>query len=97
MEPAVRQLSLPFYGPCFPAPERAALTMLYTALWVAQQALREEHASIDAPTAVDHHAPVVLATARLIVGRCAELAELLDLYDTAIDDVLLPGTDEVPF
>jgi hypothetical protein len=35
----------------------------------------------------EHGATVVLSTARLIVGRCDELRELVDLYDVLVDQL----------
>jgi hypothetical protein len=93
----MRQLLLPLYQPLFPSPERAVLTLLHAALRVAQQTLRDEHPLLDAPSlGTQHHAPLVLATAKLIVGRCAELRDLLDAYDHAVDDAL-HGDDSIPF
>jgi hypothetical protein len=93
----VRQLQLPFYGPLFPSPERAVLTVLHAALRVAEQALRDEHPLIDGcALGGQHHAPLVVATAKLIVGRCEELCLLLDTYDQAVDDVL-QNDDSIPF
>ena len=93
----MRQLSLPLYHPNLAAPERAVLTLLSAALRVAAQALRDEHCQIDrVPALGEHHAPTVVATARLIVGRCAELASIIDFYDDAVDQVLRCD-DEVPF
>lgn len=93
----MRQLRLPFYAPLFPSPERAVLTILHAALCVVEQALRDEHPLIDGRTLGDqHHAPLVVATAKLIVGRCAELRRLLDAYDHAVDDALT-GDDPFPF
>lgn len=92
----MRQLLLPFYQPLFPAPERAALTLLHAALLVTEHSLRDAHATLDGCHELQHHAPIVVATARLIVGRCAELRSLLDLYDSAVDD-LTRANDEIPF
>jgi hypothetical protein len=36
------------------------------------------------------------SAAKLIVGRCAELRELLDAYDHAVDDLLVHH-DSIPF
>lgn len=89
--------SLPSYEPAFAAPERAVLTLLSAALRVAVQSLRDEHHQIDrAPALDEHHAPLVVATARLIIDRCAELGSLIDFYDDAVDQVLRHD-DEVPF
>lgn len=94
----MRQLLLPFYQPCFPAPERAVLTLLAAALRVAEQTLRDEHPQIEnAPKLDDHHAPIVVASAKLIVDRCAELRTLLDFYDDAVDDVTTVRDDAIPF
>jgi hypothetical protein len=93
----MRQLLLPYYQPLFPSPERAVLTVLHAALHVAEQSLRDEHPLLDAVApGAQHHAPLVVATAKLIVGRCTELRELLDAYDQAVDDVLM-GDDAIPF
>lgn len=93
----MRQLSLPFYQPLFPSPERAVLTLLHAALRVADQTLRDEHPLINiSSSGAQHNAPLVVATAKLIVGRCAELRDLLDAYDQAVDDIL-QGDDDVPF
>ena len=94
----MRQLELPFYRPCFPAPERAVLTVLHAALRVTEQALRDEHPLLhQAPTLGEHHAPIVVACARLITDRCTELRALLDFYDAAADDALGVAGDVIPF
>jgi hypothetical protein len=94
----MRQLQLPFYAPVFPAPERPVLTLLYAALDVTEHSLRDAHPPIDGSTGHSQsHAPVVVATASLIAGRCAELRRLLDLYDAAVDELLTPISDDVPF
>jgi hypothetical protein len=73
------------------------LTVLHAALCVVEQALRDEHPLIDSRTLGDqHHAPLVVTTGKLIVGRCAELRLLLDAYDQAVDDALTDG-DSIPF
>jgi len=73
------------------------LTVLHAALHVTEQALRDEHPLIDGPVLVgQHHAPFVVANAKLIVGRCAELRELLDAYDRAVDDAVTDD-DPIPF
>jgi hypothetical protein len=94
----VRQLLLPFYAPLFPAPERASLTLLHAALQVTKHSLADAHAAlVEGPSAdMQHHAPIVVAVARLIVGRCTELCSLLDLYDAAVDDIV-PDDDSIPF
>jgi hypothetical protein len=93
----MRQLLLPYYQPLFPSPERAVLTVLHAALCVAEHTLRDEHPLVDAPLpGTQHHASLVIATARLIVGRCAELRILLDAYDQAVDE-LLAHDDSVSF
>ena len=94
----MRQLQLPFYHPLFPAPERAVLTLLHAALQVAEQALHDEHPSIDAQVTAEHHgAPVVVTTARLIAGRCVELRHILDAYDLAVDEYIGTTDDDIPF
>jgi hypothetical protein len=41
---------------------------------------------------------VVLSAARLIVGRCIELRELLNLYDAVLDRLRpYDDDDEIPF
>jgi hypothetical protein len=41
---------------------------------------------------------VVLSAARLIVGRCIELRELLDLYDAVLERLRLDDDDDaIPF
>ena len=94
----MKQIRLPSYGPLYTGPERATLTILNAALQVAEQALRHEHVQLDdrALGGPQHHAPLVIATAKLIVGRCAELRGLLDAYDQAIDDTL-EDDDPIPF
>ncbi len=93
----MRQMLLPFYRETFPAPERSVLTLLHAALQVTEQCLREEHPMLERISDIDeHHAPVVVAAARLITGRCVELRQLLDLYDNAVDHVLRVN-DEIPF
>jgi hypothetical protein len=85
----MRQLSLPFYTPTAIAPERAVLTVLAAALHVARVALHDEHpALVHAPHLGQAHAPLVVASARLLADRCAELLCLLDFYDAALDAVL---------
>lgn len=94
----MRQLLLPFYAPSLAAPERAVLSLLGAALRVTEQALHDEHPGLDHPMRIaEHHAPLVVATARLVVDRCAELRALLDFYDAAIDDVIQPDDDAIPF
>ena len=92
----MKQLLLPFYAPIFPAPERAVLTLLNSALVVTAQSLRDAHPQLDGCSDLQHHAPVVVATARLIVGRCAELQSLIELYDAAVDEITR-GDDAIPF
>lgn len=94
----MRQLQLPFYAPIFPAPERSVLTLLYAALDVTERSLRDAHPLIDDSTGHSQsHAPLVVATASLIAGRCTELRRLLDLYDAAVDELLTPTTDDLQF
>jgi hypothetical protein len=49
-----------------------------------------------APAPTRSTTPIVVAVARLIVGRCTELCSLLDLYDAAVDDIV-PDDDSIPF
>jgi len=92
----MRQLLLPLYEPCFPAPERAALTLLHASLTVVERVLRDAHPQLgDAPDG-ECRAPLVVAAARLIVGRCGEMRDLLALYDTALDEAIRPD-DALPF
>jgi hypothetical protein len=97
----MRQLCLPLYGPAAVAPERHALSLLGAALRVAQLALRDEHPLLDHVPALDEtYAPVVVASARLITDRCAELLALLDFYDAAVDAVTRDSDHEqrdIPF
>lgn len=92
----MRQLLSPFYEPFFPAPERAVLTLLHAALHVTEHAMRDAHPLVGSAVGEPQRDPgeaVVLCTAKLIVGRCVELRELVDLYDTLLDR-LRPGTDD---
>ena len=96
----MRQLQLPFYEPFFPALERAPITLLHAALLVTEQVLRDEHPLVGQCVAEPRRDPgeaVILSAARLIVGRCAELRELLDLYDAVLDRLRLGDDDEIPF
>lgn len=93
----MRQLQLPLYGPYPVAPERAVITLLHAALCVTERVLRHEHPVDIVPKLDQHHAPLVIAAARLVVDRCAELRTLLHFYDDAVDDVLRPDDDEIPF
>lgn len=93
----MQQLILPLYVPSLAAPERGVLTLLHAALRVAECDLRDEHPVDLAPRLGQHHAPVVVATARLIVDRCAELRTLLDFYDGAVDAVLSTDDLTLPF
>ena len=92
----MRQLQLPFYEPLPPAPERAALTLLHAALRVTERVLFDQHA-LDTHTEPSRTSgeAVVLHAAQLIVGRCAELRQLLDLYDAVIEQ--LHQDDAIPF
>ncbi|HKU43506.1 MAG TPA: hypothetical protein VJR89_35330 [Polyangiales bacterium] len=95
----MRQLQLPFYEPFLPAPERAVITLLHAALAVTEQVLRDEHPLVGQCVAEPRREPgeaVILSAARLIVGRCIELRELLDLYDTLLER-LRTDDDEIPF
>lgn len=98
----MRQLRLPFYEPFFPAPARAVLTLLHAALAVAEQVLRDEHPLVGQCVAEPRCEPgeaVVLSAARLIIGRCIELRELLDLYDAVLERLRLHDHDDdaIPF
>jgi hypothetical protein len=96
----MRQLQLPFYEPNFPAPERAVITLLHAALFVTEQVLRDEHPLVGQCVAEPQHDPgeaVILSAARLIVGRCIELRELLDLYDAVLERLRLHDDDAIPF
>ena len=96
----MRQLQLPLYEPNFPAPERAVITLLHAALAVTEQVLRDEHPLVGQCVAEPRRDPgeaVILSTARLIVGRCIELRELLDLYDAVLDRLRLHDDDAIPF
>jgi hypothetical protein len=96
----MRQLQLPFYEPFFPAPERAVLTLLHAALQVTEQVLRDEHPLVGQCVAEPPHDPgeaVILSAAQLVVGRCAELRRLLDLYDAVVEQLRLHEDDAIPF
>ena len=96
----MRQLVLPFYEPLFPAPERAVLTLLHAALHVTEHALRDAHPLVGQCVGEPQRDPaeaVVLSSAKLIVGRCIELRELLDLYDAILEPLRLLDDDAIPF
>ena len=96
----MRQLQLPFYEPFFPAPERAVITLLHAALQVTEQVLRDEHPLVGQCVAEPQRDPgeaVILSAAQLIVGRCAELRRLLDLYDAVVEQLRLHADDAIPF
>lgn len=96
----MRQLQLPFYEPFFPAPERAVLTLLHAALAVTEQVLRDEHPLVGQCVAEPQREPgeaVILSAARLVVGRCIELRELLDLYDAVLERLRFYEDDAIPF
>jgi hypothetical protein len=84
----MRQLLLPFYEPLFPAPERSVLTLLHAALHVTEHAMRDAHPLVGSAVGEPQRDPgeaVALCAVRLIIGRCNELREVLDLYDTLLD------------
>ena len=96
----MRQLQLPLYEPLFPAPERAVITLLHAALAVTEQVLRDEHPLVGQCVAEPPRDPgeaVVLSAARLLVGRCIELRELLDVYDAILERLRFPEDDAIPF
>jgi hypothetical protein len=96
----MRQLVLPFYQPFFPAPERAVITLLHAALHVTEHALREAHPLVGQCVGEPEREAgeaVVLSAARLIVGRCVELRELLDLYDAVLERLRFHEDDAIPF
>lgn len=97
----MRQHQLPFYEPFFPAPERAVITLLHAALAVTEQVLRDAHPLVGQCVAEPPRDPseaVVMSAARLIVGRCIELRELLDLYDVVLERLRLQDDDDaIPF
>jgi hypothetical protein len=96
----MQQLLLPFYQPFFPAKERAVLTLLCAALNVTQHAMRDAHPLVGSAVGEPQRDPgqaVVFSVARLIVGRCIELRELIDLYDTLLDRLRFAGDDQIPF
>lgn len=95
----MRQLSLPFYEPISPAPERAVLTLLHAALGVTEHAMRDAHPLVGRVVGEPQRDPgeaVIISVARLIVGRCLEMRELVDLYDAVLDQLRL-ADDEIPF
>jgi hypothetical protein len=96
----MRQLQLPFYEPLFPAPERDVITLLHAALAVTEQVLRDEHPLVGQCVAEPPREPgekVVLSAARLLVGRCIELRELLDVYNAILERLRFPEDDAIPF
>jgi hypothetical protein len=96
----MKQLALPLYTPTCVAPERAVLSVLGATLRVARDALYDEHPALDhAPVLDEAHAPLVVAVAKLVADRCAELAALVDLYDAAVDHTLRQDSDGdgIPF
>lgn len=96
----MRQLQLPFYQPIFPAPERAVLTLLHASLQVAVHALRDAYPLFSGAVGEPPCEPgetVILSAARLIVGRCVELREQVDLYDTLLDCLRAVDNDSVDF
>jgi hypothetical protein len=96
----MRQLLLPLYEPSFPEPERAVLTLLYAALHVTEHAMHDAHPLIGCAVGEPQRQPgedIVFSVARLIVGRCIELRELIDLYDTLLDRLRFAGDDQIPF
>jgi hypothetical protein len=95
----MRPLGTPFYAPFFPAPQRAVITLLHAALQVTEHALREAHPLVGQCVGEPQRDPgeaVVLAAARLLVGRCVELRELLDLYDGLLERLCF-HEDDIPF
>lgn len=96
----MRQLRLPFYEPFFPAPERAVLTLLHAALQVTELAMRDAHPLVGSAVGEPEREPgedVVLCAAKIIVGRCVELRELVSLYDALIDRLRSSDDDEINF
>jgi hypothetical protein len=70
------------------------------ALAVTEQVLRDEHPLVGQCVGEPQREPgeaVVLSAARLIVGRCIELRELLNLYDAVLDRLRPHDDDEIPF
>jgi len=96
----MRQLQLPFYEPLFTAPERAVITLLHAALHVTEQVLRDEHPLVGHCVAEPRRDPaeaVIFSAAQLIVGRCIELRQLLELYDAVVQQLRLREDDAIPF
>lgn len=96
----MRQLLLPFYEPLFPAPERAVLTLLHAALSVTERAMSDAHPLAGSAIGEPSREPgedVIFCTARLIVGRCVELRDLLDLYDAVLDRLRFADDDQIAF
>ena len=76
------------------------ITLLHAALAVTEQVLRDEHPLVGQCVAEPQRDPgeaVILSAARLIVGRCIELRELLDLYDAVLERLRLHDDDAIPF
>jgi hypothetical protein len=79
---------LPSHHDLVEAPERAQLAMLRTAAVLASRALVLEHGDLgdDFPCASADRPTLLIAT--LLLRRLDELAQLLDCYEQALDQLL---------
>lgn len=96
----MRQLRMPEYQPLFPAPERAVLTLLHAALHVTEHAMRDAHPLVGTALGEPQREPgddLILCAVKLIIGRCAELRELADLYDTLVDRLRAESDEDITF
>ncbi|MBN1606161.1 MAG: hypothetical protein JW940_05985 [Polyangiaceae bacterium] len=80
--------SLPCHHDLVEAPERAHLAMLRTAAVLASRALVLEHGDLgdDLPCASTDRPTLLIAT--LLLRRLDELAQLLDWYEQALQQLL---------
>jgi hypothetical protein len=93
-------VGLPSHHDLVEAPERAHLAMLRTAAVLASRALVLEHGDLgdDFPCASADRPTLLIAT--LLLRRLDELAQLLDWYEQALDQLLAERPDtlsELPF
>jgi hypothetical protein len=76
------------------------LTLLHAALSVTEHAMRDAHPLVGRAVGEPEREPgedVILCVARLLVGRCHELRELIDLYDTVLDQLRFAHDDQIAF
>ena len=82
---------LPSHRELADAPERAHLAMLRTAAALAARALVLEHPQLGddfPPENIGEHPKLFIAA--LLLGRLDELAQLLDWYEDAIEQLVAP-------